>query len=460
MAGGDQRRPEVLLPVYHPEVPWNWQAPGGVGPVGRPWDLRGNLLGLARPGPRPGVVGQEGTPAEQEGVLAEQAGVAGQVYGIVERLDDTDKYLITCLRETCIGSLLYMTALMEYNSALARQEVPDVSSSLWDSWLWFLDAREELSSRILLNESHLTGLILCRVCAMQVHVEPEMDSLCGTTALDMHRISAEYIGNFALDQKQYSQLSMREVKNHVVQTQMHLYDICGTGSTQKTHAHVAALFTRVGQLLQYSATEEECMYDDLDGLKPELTEAVHTRVFSETGVRWFMNVFYVLFRNLHLHHTAKAPVPREEMVELQVFHVEATLDTFYELTMRWDLPPAAVLCYQHEFVGMFNSISQVVYYNYADYERRRQLDWKVVATGEHAIYSLAPVLSLFPEVTLVHEDEPLHFVPGSKHGQGAQGGWRMLLTPGFLYLLSDTGEVFHHENVCELLRVVPGRLKK
>jgi hypothetical protein len=28
--------------------------------VGRPWDLRGNLLGLARPGPRPGVAGQEG----------------------------------------------------------------------------------------------------------------------------------------------------------------------------------------------------------------------------------------------------------------------------------------------------------------------------------------------------------------------------------------------------------------
>jgi hypothetical protein len=353
-----------------------------------------------------------------------------------------------------------MAALLEYNTALARQELPNVPSSLWDSWLWFLDAREELNARILLNESHLTGLILCRVCAMQVHVQPEMGSLCGTTALDMRRISAGYIGSFALEQKQYSQLSMREVKNHIVQTQMHLYDICGACSTENTQAHVAALFTRVGQLLQHSDIEEECMYDDLDGLKPELTEAVHPRVFSETSVRWFMNVFYVLFRNLHLYHTAKAPVPCEEMVELQVFHVEATLDTFYEHTMRWDLPPAAVLCYQHEFVGMFNSISQVVYYNYAEYDRRRQLDWKIVATGEHAIYSLAPVLSLFPEVTLVHEDEPLNSVPGSNNGQGTNDGWRMVLTPGFLYLLSDTGEVFHHDNVCELLRVVPRTLKK
>lgn len=346
-----------------------------------------------------------------------------------------------------------MAALLDYNSALAKDELPDVPASLWDSWLWFIDAREELNARVLLNESHLTGLILCRVCAMHVRVKPQIKSLCGSTAIELSRTSAASIGGFALDQLQYEKLSMRGVKNHVIQTQMHLHDICGTGCTEKTRTHVAALFTRIGQLLQFSASEEEAMYDDLDGLQPGPTESMTvSRIFTESTVRWYMNVFYVLFRNLHLYTVAKAPIPRSEMLPLQVFHVEATLDTFYEHTMRWDLPPAAVLCYQHEFIGMFNSISQVVYYNYADYERRRQLDWETVATGEHAIYSLAPIMSLFPDVKLIHEDEPLNCIPGNNE---PHKGWRLMLTPGFLYLLSETGEVLHHENVCEMLRAIP-----
>jgi hypothetical protein len=355
----------------------------------------------------------------------------------------------------CVASpALEMAELLEYNSAMARNELLDVNPDLWDHWLWFVDAREELNSKVLLNEFHLTGLIICRMSAMQIKEHPDKVSLCGCTSDDMHT-STSLSGYFALDRKQYVHMSMREVKNHVVQTQMHMYDMCNTGSIQETQSHLTALFTRLGQLLLYNLAEDEDMYDDLEGLQPGPTSANKSRIFTESTVRWYMNVFYILFRSLHLYRIAKEPVTRSEVRALKIFHVEAALDVFYEHTMRWDLPPGAVLCYQHEFVGMFNSISQVVYYNFPDYERRRQLEWSVVATGKHAIYSLAPLLSLYPDVQLIFEEEPLHCIPGKEGVEPSNVGWRMMLTPGVLYMLSPTGEVFYHENVCELISVKP-----
>jgi hypothetical protein len=348
-----------------------------------------------------------------------------------------------------------MADLLEYNHALARNELVDVDPNMWDNWLWYLDAREELNSKCLLNEFHLTGLIICRMSAMQVQVQRDKNSLCGCMYEHMRCDTASVIGCFALDDKQYAHLSMREIKNHVVQTQMHMYDMCRMSSNEKTHQHVAALFTRLGQLLLYSASEEEVMYDDLDGLQPGPTDTTKSRIFTESTVRWYMNVFYILFRCLHIYRVAKHPIPRSNVPDLQIFHVEATLDYFYEHTMRWDLPPGAVLCYQHEFVGMFNSISQVVYYNYPDYERRMQLEWGLIATGDHAIYSLAPVLSLYPDIEIIYEEEPLQCVPGTEGLKTSSTKWRLLLTPGFLYLISPIGEVFHHLNICELLKTIP-----
>lgn len=348
-----------------------------------------------------------------------------------------------------------MAALLEYNSAMARNELLDVNPDMWDNWLWFVDAREELNSKILLNEFHLTGLVLCRMSAMQVHSEPENKSLCGCTSENMQLDTTSLIGSFALDHKRYVELSMRDLKNHVVQTQMHMYDMCLQESAEKTHAHLTALFTRLGELILYSETEEETMYDDLDGLQPGPTGTKKSRIFTEGTVRWYINVFYILFRSLYLYRTAKEPITRSDVTALQIFHIEATLDTFYEQTMRWDLPPGAVLCYQHEFVGMFNSISQVVYYNYPDYDRRRQLEWDLVAIGNHAIYSLAPLLSMYPDIELIHEEAPLSCVPGRASKNAFITNWRIMLTPGFLYLLSPTGDVFYHENVCSLLSAIP-----
>ena len=348
-----------------------------------------------------------------------------------------------------------MASLLEYNSAMARNELLDVHPDMWDNWLWYVDCREELTSKCLLNEFHLTGLIVCRMSAMQTQTHPDQKSLCGCISESMHLDTASLIGCFALDHKRYVNMSMREIKNHVVQTQMHMYDMCRIGSNEKTHQHVAALFTRLGQLLLYSASEEDAMYDDLDGLQAGSTHSKKSRIFTESTVRWYMNVFYILFRNLHVYRVAKHPIPRSKTPDLQIFHIEATLDDFYVHTMRWDLPPGAVLCYQHEFVGMFNSISQVVYYNYPEYERRMQLESGLVATGDHSIYSLAPILSLYPDVEIIYEEEPLCCVPGIEGLQTSSTKWRLLLTPGFLYLISPIGEVFYHPNLCKLMETVP-----
>eukprot|EP00961_Rhodomonas_salina_P296453 3936363-Rhodomonas_salina.1 len=51
--------------------------------------------------------------------------------------------------------------------------------------------------------------------------------------------------------------------------------------------------------------------------------------------------------------------------------IEATKDEFYKLGMHFDAFVGARLAYQHRFPGMYNCISQVIYFHSENYERRK-----------------------------------------------------------------------------------------
>jgi hypothetical protein len=47
------------------------------------------------------------------------------------------------------------------------------------------------------------------------------------------------------------------------------------------------------------------------------------------------------------------------------------MDSFNELSMRWDLQPGAVLAYMHAHSGLFNAVSQVIYFHFGSTEAER-----------------------------------------------------------------------------------------
>jgi hypothetical protein len=333
-----------------------------------------------------------------------------------------------------------MSDLFAYDVCLSELKRPDIPDSLWDRWLWGLDLLEEVSASEVLNESHLTGLILCRVAGM--------DKPC---------ISGDgLLGDATVIRIPYQSMSMRNLKDSVEHAQLHMHMLIKNKTrSYKFPEHLDNLFARLGHLLCPLPSVTAASFDDMDSLEVK-PDGSTTQIVTSNWVRWLLNTFVVMFRHCELRRLAEPPEAVGSRLEIKEFHVEAGLDDFYRFSQHFDLPPAAVLQYSHDYPQMMNSVSQVTFYHFPSYERRLQLPHADVASGDAPIYTLAAALSMLPDITVVFEEESFGAPPGAVgHPRHAKAGWRIILGAGFIYLLSPTGRLFQHENLLELVRAVP-----
>ena len=96
------------------------------------------------------------------------------------------------------------------------------------------------------------------------------------------------------------------------------------------------------------------------------------------------------------------------------------------------------LNYRHIFSGLYNCISQPVYYHNPDYQRRIQLDLKQICDAEVDICTLPIMLQMYPEVTILFDDDNFgEALPQSKSALRATEklyAWRWLVCAGRVYL--------------------------
>jgi hypothetical protein len=335
-----------------------------------------------------------------------------------------------------------MSDLFGYDSCLCELTRPDIPDSLWVKWLWRLNLLEEVSSNEVLNESHLTGLILCRVA--------------GLDRLDIIGHPLNILGDAAVIRIPYQCMSMRNLRDSVEHAQLHMHMLISDKQSEANFSlHLDNLFARLGHILCPILSITDDVFDDLDSL--EVAPDGHaTHIVTCNWVRWLLNTFVILFRHCQLRRLAEPPEIVGPRLDIKTFHVEAGLDDFYRFTQHFDLPPAAVLQYSHDYPQMLNSVSQVTFYHFPSYERRLQITHEEVAAGDAPIYTLAAALSMLPDVTVVFEEESFGAPPGAIGDPlHAKAGWRIILGAGFIYLLSPEGRLFQHENLLELVRAVP-----
>lgn len=102
----------------------------------------------------------------------------------------------------------------------------------------------------------------------------------------------------------------------------------------------------------------------LQALRPSASKDPNAELvrLNRACVRRFVNVFFALYRALHLWE-AREPVRAADSgfdCGIRLHHIVAASDDFSRLSMHWDLMPAAKLNYVHDFSGFFNCISQVL----------------------------------------------------------------------------------------------------
>jgi hypothetical protein len=293
----------------------------------------------------------------------------------------------------------------------------DPPPSIWQEWLWGCDLLEPASVDCLLNRSHLLGLLIARVRALR---EPELVDVC---------IS---VPNTAYANSRVSALTARQLQDTLQDLQMHWHRYVSDMDADALLELVDACMARFGQF-----NLGPTVYDDVS-----MRDAVCSDRMSVLCIRRFVTILCILYRHLDLL-LRWVPPPAKVFVQpepIQDFHVQASMEEFYKHTMHSDLPPAARMIYQQDFAGFYHCVSQVVYFHFPSYERRVQLDLAGLRDGSHHVFSLAPLLEMYPEINLCYEDEAPR-----------KGAWNWIMACKRVYLMDGDGNVWFDENILRLL---------
>lgn len=130
-------------------------------------------------------------------------------------------------------------------------------------------------------------------------------------------------------------------------------------------------------------------------------------------------------------------------IELFSHHREASLDVFYEISMLADLAPGFVMQYRSRYAHLFHSISQVVYFHYPQYSRRKQIPLSEITAhaGSH-ISTLPLILQLFPAAPVLYEH-----TGGCCLHEHARYEWSWLMLSGFVLLVHRSGAIYGAEDL-------------
>lgn len=300
---------------------------------------------------------------------------------------------------------------------LLEEGTPFLDEELWRHWLWDCGLHEPLSPKF--NRCHLVGLLIAR---HKAKFQPFDVRLC------------EALPNIIHPSKRSSELTLRQLRDAVEDLQVHWADHCKCGDGVVDV--IDALWTRFGSL---NLMDQSGALDDVASLDPETPGRM-----SNAAIRRFTVLFCVLYRHLDLEASCiHVETPPSQDLDIQNYHRQAGLDAFHEHAMYADLPPAARITYKQDFAGMYHSITQVVYFHFPDYARKRQISLEDIRLGTQHLHCLSVALELRPDIPVRMEDDQW------------EGTWGWILLPGGkIYLVSPERKVHSADTIWQLLDIV------
>ena len=102
------------------------------------------------------------------------------------------------------------------------------------------------------------------------------------------------------------------------------------------------------------------------------------------------------------------------------------------------LAPGMRLVYRTNFAGMYNHVSQVVYFHYPRFSRKPHFELRKIP--EAALHMLPLITQLLPDVPVVYDDDS--FVPGLMAPGAATGKAAALAAAPWVWLVCCGGCAF------------------
>ena len=301
-----------------------------------------------------------------------------------------------------------------YSVLMQTSTLPtDIQARLWNCWLWGTAVNQALIDEC--GDMNLNQGIGVFMCVMLSHTyAASSDDRCivdilphsplvHLTKVPIHSLTQRQLS----DQVECLQLSW----GSVVGSHEHLEGLC--------RRLLCLLMARLGVLVQHTYSGAPTPLDAIQyttilpasgGSSGEPTLYIVTRKY----IRQLCCMFVILFRTLEITGTAHV-VPLLETADsqrikesFQEHHLECSCDFFSTLQQMVQLAPAMRLVYRTDFSGMYNDVSQVVYFHYPQYHRQAQLSLGDIP--DSAINCLPLLTQILPQVPVVYDDDDV--IPG------------------------------------------------
>jgi hypothetical protein len=129
------------------------------------------------------------------------------------------------------------------------------------------------------------------------------------------------------------------------------------------------------------------------------------------------------------------------LAAIKQHHIEASMEFFNVLQQMMQLAPGMRLVYRTNFSGMYNDVSQVIYFHFPKFCRQPQM--ALVDIGGHTIMNLFPLIKeLLPDIPVCYDDDSK--IPGlTQSDDEEEVSYIWLISCGTVFLVEvATGRIY------------------
>lgn len=311
---------------------------------------------------------------------------------------------------------------------------------LYKHWIWDTDPNEELPHQTLMNANHLTGLLYCRTSAAVENSSP-FSSAPSTDKIQLHDCPPSKMNLMQLTQT---------LDNICLEWPQYIRKYTSPQSPQvkNTMQFVHSCLVRFGNLASHawdpSILNNTLWTEEYDGKHVQMTV---------TAMRRILNTLLILLRHFHWFLVAVQVPPVPFPCSVRKPHMEASMEPFDLLCMHFLIPVGARLRYKNDFRGMYNHVSQVMYFHNPDFVRLPRISIEMVENPGDPVQVLPALWELHPDMPTYYEEDFFFHKPKLDH-------WAWLVVAGRIYLLSPEKKVFWSSNITALYRVFKEKLNE
>jgi hypothetical protein len=289
------------------------------------------------------------------------------------------------------------------------------------------------------NTMNVVGLLICSLLYKHNILEIEKQNF--------EELLGEYHEKIWLHEKTLKEMNIKELKDLLSCFQMYFKEMMfltsdGWNCKINLEEFLILVMHQIGFLylneFKYSEKEKETMLDEIEEQSDEWC------MLRESSLTFTIQCIHSLMRLQQLLLGAKmisdedAELSGVKKIELQEFHREASLDDFYEICMMYDCYCGSVLQYKQRFRYLFHSPSQVVFFHWPNYQRRRQSPLEVLRQKDAEDFRVLGLLKqLDPTIPILFEHTKVGSV--SEH---AKYKFSWCVWGGFVFLMNERGEAF------------------